>query len=280
MSKNLQFKQNKTLSPKLDIIFQAIFGEVGSEKVTKRFLEAILKEKINEIDLSKNPLLRREQKEAKLGILDVIAQINGSQNCNIEVQLINQKSIKERILYYWSKIYARELKTGQDYEKLKKTISILIADFEIKGLEELKYYSKWKIIENEERKIELTDKFELYIIELPKVERNSESEDELIDWLIFLQNPNAERVKKKMKENEELREAVKKVKTMSEDEYMQRIADLREKAILDENSLKNEGKREEKLELAKKMLEEGIPMETIIKITELTKEEILDNNSN
>ena len=83
MSKNLQFKENKTLSPKLDIIFQAIFGEVGSEKVTKRFLEAILKEKINEIDLSKNPLLRREQKEAKLGILDVIAQINGSQNCNI-----------------------------------------------------------------------------------------------------------------------------------------------------------------------------------------------------
>jgi len=279
MSKNLQSKQNKTLLPKLDIIFQAIFGEVGSEKVTKRFLEAILKEKINEIDLSKNPLLRREQKEGKLGILDVIAQINGSQNCNIEVQLIKQKNIIERILYYWSKVYTRELKTGQEYEKLKKTISILIADFEIKGLEELKYHTEWKIIEKEERKIILTDKFELHIMELPKVIRNNESEDELIDWLIFLQNPNAERVRRKMQENEELREAVEKVNTMSEDEYMQRIADLREKAILDENSLKNEGIQEEKIRLAKKMREKGIPIETIIEITELTKEQILSNSN-
>ena len=138
-------------------------------------------------------------------------------------------------------------------------------------------------------------------MEIPKALKNIEDEDELIDWLIFLQNPNAERVKKKMKENEELREAVEKVQTMSEDEYMQRIADLREKAILDENSLKNEGIREGmekgiqeglekgtkkgreegerlgKLKLAKKMKEEGIPIETIIKITELTEEEILGN---
>jgi len=99
-------------------------------------------------------------------------------------------------------------------------------------------------------------------------------------------------VKKKMEENEELKEAVEKVQTMSEDEYMQRIADLREKAILDENSLKNDGIREgieigrkeglrdgkkiEKLELAKKMKEKGIAIETIIEITELTKEEILN----
>ena len=71
-------------------------------------------------------------------------------------------------------------------------------------------------------------------IELPKVKEDEENE--LIDWLLFLENPQSERIKTKMEENEELKEAVEKLEDMSEDEYMQRIADLREKAILDYNS--------------------------------------------
>ena len=53
-------KQVKTLSPKLDVVFSALFGEVGNEKITKRFLESILEKKIEKIDLSKNPILKRE----------------------------------------------------------------------------------------------------------------------------------------------------------------------------------------------------------------------------
>ena len=46
--------KEKILSPKLDIVFQALFGEVGSERITKKFLESILNEKIESIDLSQN----------------------------------------------------------------------------------------------------------------------------------------------------------------------------------------------------------------------------------
>lgn len=45
------------LSPKLDVVFQALFGEIGSEQITSKFLEAILNQKINTIDLSKNIVL-------------------------------------------------------------------------------------------------------------------------------------------------------------------------------------------------------------------------------
>ena len=55
-----QKEQKKKLSPKMDVIFQALFGEVGSEKITKGFLESILKEEINDVDLSKNIVLRRK----------------------------------------------------------------------------------------------------------------------------------------------------------------------------------------------------------------------------
>ena len=76
----------KILSPKLDVVFQALFGEEGSESFTKDFLEKILKRKIESIDLSKNVVLRREVQNDKLGVLDVLAQLDGNEQCNIEMQ--------------------------------------------------------------------------------------------------------------------------------------------------------------------------------------------------
>lgn len=74
------------------------------------------------------------------------------------------------MLYYWSKIYTKQIKAGEDYNKLEKTIVILIADFNIKGLEEVTYHSTWKIMEtNYAKKLILTDKLELDIIELSKI---------------------------------------------------------------------------------------------------------------
>ena len=43
-------KQTKILDPKLDVIFQALFGEEGSERITKAFLEKILEIKIQKIE--------------------------------------------------------------------------------------------------------------------------------------------------------------------------------------------------------------------------------------
>lgn len=271
------FSSKKMLSPKLDIVFQALFGDVGSEKITGKFLQSILKQEVSEVDLSQNIVLRREQEDDKLGILDIIAKINEKEYCNIEMQLVDTGEIRERILYYWSKIYTRRLKKGQEYKELEKTIVILIANFAIKGLEDLKYHTEWKIMDKETQKVILTDKFELRIIELPKIKE--EEQEELIDWLLFLENPQSERVKTKMEENEELKEAVEKLEGMSEDDYMQRIADLREKAILDYNSgmgnALRKGIKKGKLETAKKMLEKGMDIDTIIEVTGLSKEEIV-----
>ena len=90
----------KELSPKLDVVFQALFGEVGSERITKRFLENILERKIDEIELKQNQILRKEMPKEKLGILDIIAKIDGKENCNIELQLIDRNNVVERMLFY------------------------------------------------------------------------------------------------------------------------------------------------------------------------------------
>ena len=124
----------------------------------------------------------------------------------------------------------------------------------------------------------MTEKFELDIIMLLKIKGKENKKDELLDWLYFLENPKSERVVKSMEENKELKQAVEKVDGLSEDERMQRIADLRQKAIWDEKAAwaggLYQGKKEEKIEIAKNMLKLGVELDIICKATELSKEEV------
>ena len=289
-------EKTKLLSPKLDIVFQTLFGEVGSERITKKFLEAILDKKLEDVDLSRNIVLRREKPKDKMGILDVLVKINQKEYCNVEMQMIEKDNLIERILYYWSRIYGRNLNSSDDYIELKRTIGILIVNFEIKKLKELGYHSKWQIIEEKERKLVLTEHLELHIIEIPKIYKigKNEETEELVKWINFIENPESKKVGEYMKDNEEMKEAKEKLEVMSEDERMQILAELRLKAIRDEKAIKRfaikqgmeegmkqgmkqgieQGIEQEKKETAKKMKEEGLDIEIIKKVTGLTEEEI------
>lgn len=292
MAKKKQFtetKEKKLLSPKLDVVFQVLFGEIGSEEITKDFLKAALNEKITKVDLSKNPILRKLRLDDKMGVLDVIAEIDDREYCNIEMQMSNKDDLIKRFLFYWAKTYSRNIHTGDFYEKLKRTIVVIITDFEVKGLEELEYCTKWKIIEEKQRKIILTDLMEIVIIELPKIYRKRDNNDRLLQWTYFLDNPKSEEVKKIMEENEVIKKANEKLEEISDDEIMQRIAEWKEDGLRLEKGrqvrferelkegiekAKKEGEKQEKIQIAKKMKMQGMDIEIIIKITDLSKEEI------
>ena len=113
----------------------------------------------------------------------------------------------------------------------------------------------------------MTDKLEIDIIELPKIKGREKDKDKLLDWLYFLENPKSERVTEKMGENKEIKEATEKLDSLSEDERMQRIADLRLKAIMDEKAIYakglEDGERKRKEEMVKKMLEQKIDKKII-----------------
>ena len=61
-----------------------------------------------------------------MGVLDVLVRINQEEYCNVEMQMIEKDRLIERILYYWSRIYGKNLKESDDYVNLKKTIGILL----------------------------------------------------------------------------------------------------------------------------------------------------------
>ncbi len=233
--------EKKTLSPKLDVVFQALFGEIGSENITTSLLEAILKQNIDEIDLNQNPILRREFKDDKLGILDILAKINGTDNCNIELQIVDRANIIERMLYYWGRLYTRGIQSGEDYANLTRTVVVLITDYDVLPEKDLELHTSWKIIEEKHRKIILTDKFEFHIIIMSKINVASTEDKELLGWLYFLDNPESERVKNIMKTNKELKEAGDKLNKISQDDKLRKIAELRQKAIMDEKAIFKRG---------------------------------------
>ena len=276
----------KLLEPTNDVVFQALFGEVGSERITQKLLENILDEKIENVDLSQNPILRRQTKEDKMGILDVIAKINDGEFVDVEMQMSDYPAIIERMLFYWSRKYEHQIKKSNDYTILKRTVVVLIANFNIREIKDMQYHTKWKIIEEEQRKKILTNKLEFHIIQLNKIKENENMDNELIDWLTFIKNPNSERTVQKMVKNKELKEAHEKLKTMSEDEEMQRFAEWRQDAIYMENTLyssgysegeergKALGEKTEKIKIAKKLLKMKVRIEDIAESTGLKIEEV------
>lgn len=278
----------KLLNIKTDYVFKRIFGREGNEQITKNFLSCILGEKVSDIELEKNPILEKDLMDDKVGILDIKAEINKNTNVDIEMQIIDKKNSAKRILFYCSKLFIKSLKSGKDYNSLKKTISILIADYELDGLKEVcKYITKWNIREEDYSKIILTDAMEIYIIEIGKFKKyqGTKRYKELDSWIKFIENPEVVDMS-----NKEIMMAKKVLDEISQDEHERYLAEMREKYILDQNATEaagydkglkegikqghEKGVEEGKKEIAKKMLEEKLDIELIERVTNISKEKL------
>lgn len=298
-NKREKLEENKLLKPKNDIVFQSLFNQ-KNEKITKAFVEDLLEEKVDKIIINETKELYREKPEDKLGILDLEVEVNEEKKIDVEIQLIEKENFAERLLFYYAKLYGNEIKRGKTYESYKKVVIIAIIDFELEITKEIeKMETKWRIREDENTKIILTDALEIHIIELSKTKREYETnkENRKVQWMMFLDNPNTEEVGKIMEENKDIKEAVVEVHKMSKDEKIRKLAELREKAIMDEKEIYSTGyhkgeefgynkgqiegyrkaqreKIEERKEIAKKLKKKGMSKEEISDVTKLSVDEI------
>ena len=216
----------------------ALFRE-ENKNLLGALISAVLEEKVQVLTTDKNRYVDTKEAKQKLGIMDLRAVLEGGVQCNIEVQLKPHSYENERILLYWADTYKRQINRGDKYGVLNKTISIVILEHEVdilKGIEELG--TKWQIRDNKTGKRVLTDKLEIVIIELPKARRiyKQDEENKISQWMMFLDDPNNEEVDEIMAKNKDIRKAIEELEQVSGDEKLQRIAELREKAIRDEHA--------------------------------------------
>lgn len=288
------------LNIKTDYVFKRVFGYIGNEEITKDFLSCILRQKISYIELEKNPILEKDLMDDKVGILDIKAEINKNTNVDIEMQIIDKKNSAQRIMFYCAKLFIKSLKSGKNYSSLKKSISILIADYELSELKQIpKYITKWNFREEIYSKIILTDVMEVYIIELGKFKKyqGSSKYKRLDSWIKFIESPEVVDMS-----NKEIVKAKEVLDEISQDEHERYLAEMREKYILDQNATEaagydkglkeghkngikeglkqgvekglKQGVEKGKKEIAKKMLEEKISLELIEKVTGINKDEL------
>ena len=248
------------LEAKNDVVFKTLFSR-STPKITKAMLEAMLNTKINKLELDKSTDLLNDNEEDKNGRLDLRAIIDGNVECDIEVQLETHKNMAERFVYYWAKMYAANLRVGHSYSDLRKTICIVILDDvfqKTKGIEDPK--TVWKVTEDENKKQILTDHFELVIIELPKALKayKKNKNDELLQWLMFLDNAKSEEVTQIMEENEDIKEAKEELEKISQDDILRRRALSRTLDIADRLQFEKEAREaEEEAMKAKELAEQA-----------------------
>ena len=208
------------------------------------------------------------------------------------MQVVDRKNIEKRLLFYWSKIFSKSIKSGQDYSLLEKGIAILIIDYELDFLNIIqKYMTKWNIREEDYNDIILTDAMEIYIIELPKFEKYKEKQNNnaLNLWVKFIKNLEVVDMS-----NKEIKKAKEVLEEISQDEREIYLAELREKYIMDQKAIEDagydkglkagieqgieqgleQGSQQEKIQIAKNLIVQNIDLEIIAKVTGLSIEEI------
>ena len=243
------------LNLKNDIIFKAFFSRKGNEEFLVDFLNALLKIEIKQIIIREEVSLQQLSVQEKGGRLDLQAILNDGVIVNIELQIQNEKNIKERTTLYSSKVLAREVGKGTRYEDIKQVIMINILDYELLGFEE--YISETAIVLDKHREYEVLKGIKWYFIELPKFRRAYPDMNEKINqWLAFIDDYDRGLIEMAKEKNKTLKEAGIEMNYLTGDEEVRRLAELREKWEMDWNSGIANAKREGEEEGIKKRRKE------------------------
>lgn len=295
------------INPRVDIAFKKIFGVEQNTDILMSLLNAIVGEndQIDEIELL-NPYNERNFQKDKLSILDIKARNKLTKTYFlIEMQLAEEVEYHKRSLYSWARVYANQLKKGDLYDKLTKTIAIHILNFTciehtaedgLTVIHKEKYHHCFIPMDKETKK-HIHDDFEIHTIELSKFEnRRKRDLDTVLNkvktwldaWVAVLTHYdllNPEKLPKELNKPE-IRKALHvmgdmTMTTLEREQYEAHLDFLRMEAGafearyakgLAEGEAK--GKAEKAVEIAKKLRELGLPLLTIAESTGLTIEEI------
>ncbi len=284
-----------------DIFVKYLFGSKGNEDILLDFVNDVLTDagfhKIKSVEIL-NPFNIKEFKTDKLSILDVKAVDENENIYNIEIQSYQDAYYRKRILYYWARLYSSHIKSGEDYALLRPVISINVLNY-ILVKENKRLHNLFWLSLSDNPEIVLTDHIYFHFIELPKLvkARPELISEELEKWAYFFLYKGKEderKMKILFKDDGPLRKANKIYERFTQNDELREIYDNRieaerkykteinyAKKIGKEEGRKEgrkegreKGRKEKKIEIAKKMIKENIPIDIIIKVTGLTKEEI------
>ena len=275
-------KRDSLVDPKVDIVFKRIFGcsehPLPLLDLINAILEAFDEPILHNITVL-NPALDPEHLTDKGAILDIKARSDDGEQANLEIQMVNPYHWQQRILYYWSRLFAEPLNKGDDYHTLRKTLSISLLNYP--QFKRHRPYSLYELRERTDHQ-RLTDLLQMYFIELPRWQSGQGVPPHLSAWVNFF-NVNSEADLLLLPTtNPAICEASDMLSTISHSPTERELYEMRRKALLDYNTnmrgAREEGIREglkEGIEtVALNLLQEGAEVAFIAKTTGLSTTDI------
>ena len=281
---------NFIMSPKYDFVFKYIFGNEKHKDLLIALLSDILvlpEEEFEGIKIINSELLK-EFKEDRKGILDVRVSTKSGKQIDVERQILPTEYMAERTIFYWSKMYTGQIKSGDTYDKLQKCVTINIVDFKCTPLKKL--YSSYHITEDKTG-YRLTDILEVHFLETPKLFEDDieiDQNDRVVQWMEFLDAKSKGAIEMLAEKNRDIKKAYDLLQIISKDEKARMLYEAEQAKISDQltriKSAEKKGKeegikegiKEGIIRIAEKMIKRGDSVEEIIDMTELSKEQVVE----
>jgi predicted transposase/invertase (TIGR01784 family) len=247
----------------------------------------------------KNPYNPSDYINGKISYLDIKAKDEKGRLYDIEVQVAPYDFFGMRLLFYWAKLYGSQLKSGDIYDDLRKTIVISLIDFnyfkDIKGDERFHRRIGLCDLDTKER-YEQTDGIELQFIELKKFKKElPDIHSTLERWITFMNKAHEyskDNLPEQLATDEDIIRAMEELEIMSFNEVEREHYENQEKKYLDKLALERQAQRDKEKQqkelnnaeekgmekgiekVAKQMKTDNEPIDKIIKFTGLTNEQI------
>ena len=241
------------LNLKNDIVFKAFFTKKGNERYLKSFLESLLEESIDEIEVVGEASLKQITNDNKKGTMEIKSTINKTKNHNNENQLCDNKDTKQRTELYGSRLISEQVGRGDGYQELKPVILINILNYNVLKVPE--YATKSVTVAHKHRDYVITEDITYWFIELPKFRKSKPRlANALEGWLALIDDKDGRLSKMAEEKHEIIKEAKEEVEEILSEAVIREINEYKQTAIWERNSMKRCA-REEGL---KKGLKEGL----------------------
>jgi predicted transposase/invertase (TIGR01784 family) len=278
--------EKEPLLVKTDYVFKRIFGAKNNTDILAAFLQSTLdipKDEYEKLTIA-DPQLQKDSADDKWGVMDLRVDLKDGKKIHVEIQLSRKPEMRERCVYYQSKMVTEQLSEGQNYSELKRVISIIITDYDF--IPESEHYRHQFRFRSCGDMIEFTDVMEINVLESPKLPAEAETSN-LWYWLKLIKSDNDKEALNMIANHDpSLKKAVGILKKLSADERARMIAEKEEdNRRLREASLRGareegheaglaEGEAIRQVKIARNFLSMGLPLEQISEGTGLTVEEI------
>ena len=289
-------EMGELLDPKLDYIFKILFSNPNNIDILRNFLNSILDIGVDELEtvILVNPQYDKTYNDEKMTIFDIKATTKTGVIYDIELQRTKVDMMAERIIFYTSRMIHEQLQRGDDYGKIKRAVTIVIADFDF--IHDKDHYHGRYQYHDPKNNSTLSDVTEIHILELNKVK--DVRDGKLWDWMKFFKSETREEFKMLTENNKDLEPAVDELEKLSKDRAARFAAWREEKEWRDKQAIKSaaikdgleegrakgleegraegleEGRKQSKFDVAKALKENGADMDLIIKSTGFSREQI------